>query len=148
MNNNTLLALLLGLHHLEGELTSETKSSLKRLVGLFEIDDDWEDIQKQLDSILANNAALNQAYQTAQKSLEAVNSDILSDLLPNQDELNQIIPSTGERGYFPGQDDGKSNEILNIGKIVANDEKPVEIAKELLQRLAEFLKRKPESNQS
>ena len=149
MNNNTLLALLLGLHHLDGELTVETKSSFKRLVGLFQMDDDWEDIQKQLDSLLEKNTVFKQGYQTAKESLKAVDSDILADLLPNQNEINQLMPYTGERGYTPGDPNDKNHEILNISIVIASHEKPVETAKKLLQPIDDYLKRKPEpKNQS
>ena len=139
MNTNILLALLLGLQ--EVELTPETKSSLKQLSRLIKFKSDWEDIQEQLDTILANNVALNQNYQVAKGALDALDSQTIWGLLPTKDEIKQtIFLGDGERGYHPGEYDGKDNyEIGNDLIMIINQEEPAEVSKTLLQRLRDSL---------
>jgi len=133
MDTNTLLAFLLALSNPEVDINN-TKSLLKQLGNtLYSNPDDWEAIKKKLDIILEGNAALNQAYQAARATLEAVEGDIPPDL------LRSGIP---RRGYSPGKPDNNSNEIINIAVVVLSHEQPAEISKTLLQRLRDFLKLK------
>ncbi len=142
MNTNTLLALLLGLQNAEPEFTEDTKSSLRQLGRLIQFDSDWEDIQEQLDTLLENNTALNQAYQAAKAALDMLERNLLRELLPTQAELELATSAEDDRGYIPGKDDGESNEIINMMMLVINHDEPVKISKTLLQRLTEFLKLK------
>jgi len=148
MNNKTLLAFLLALQE------TETNPAWEDLCDKWEIlslksqitPKNWENLQSKLEAVLKNNAAMNQHYQAFNAQLEKV--QITSDLLPTLAELEAVKSDSREvdtLGYHPGKDDGESNEVPNImviAYVISSNKAPEKVAKTLLQRLSDWLKRK------
>ncbi len=132
---------LLALPNQQVDIT-QIKSSLKQLGNrLYNDAEEWEDIQEQLENLLENNAALNQAYQAAKTTLEALEGNIPPDLLPTPNELKEANFSNeiATRGYLPDKPDTDSDEIINLTVVVFTHDDLAEMSKTLLQRIREFL---------
>lgn len=134
---NTLLALLLALKNLKTPLSKDERNKLVDIgENLKEYSDDQYFIKKRLMAIVKANDTLNQLYQEAKVKLDALDGQIISDLLPTDAELEK-----DPRARFEGKPDKQSNEISHQTVKVLKTEKPEETAKELpfLERLSQFL---------
>ena len=145
--NNTLLALMLALQELETPLSEEQQSGLSEIAAQLALEPDaWEsDIQPILLSIIEDNANLHQFYQAAKSELDRLNGNIPTDLLPNQAELEEVVPGAAQtRGFDPEGDesDFQSNEINNMVIGILATSKPAETVKKLsrFEQLKKFLR--------
>ncbi len=148
MNSKTLLAFLLALRETETNPAWEDLCDKWEALSLKSqiTPKNWENLQSKLEAVLKNSAAMNQHYQAFQAQLE--NVQITSDLLPTLAELEAVKSDSREvdtLGYYPGKDDGENNEIntiLKIAYVISSNKAPEKVAKTLLQRLSDWLKRK------
>ncbi len=150
MNQKNLLAFYIALSSTDTNLVND--QDLKQLRNKLELlkqkseitSQAWENIQTKLTTILENHAPLQQLYQDTKAKLEAVN--ITADLLPTPTELAAAQPANrkvGTLGYHPGKlEEGKNNEIINIGFAILSNPEPQKTAQTLLQRLLDWLKNK------
>ncbi len=122
-----LLALMLALKNLKASLDEKTKDQLFEVGEQLELDpDDWEFIQEGLMAIIDANPDLSQPFQTALTQLDAADST-LPQLLPNEQELAEILSNNGElerRGVGSEKPDFESKEIINIAIGVLKDNNP------------------------
>lgn len=135
--NKTLLALSLALKDLEAPLSENEQQTFRDAANQLQLDSDhWEDYEPDLLQVIAANPNLNQLYQTAKSQLDALSSEIPSNLLPTQAEIEQVapIPNTRPQVRAPLQvspSDLKSNEITNMAIRVLATPNPVKTTKEL-----------------
>ena len=136
--NKVLLALLLALKDLEASSLSEDEGNAFRDAAYqLQLEpDNWEDYESDLLKVIQANPSLNQLYQTAKSQLDALSSEIPSNLLPTQAEIEQVapIPNTRPQVRAPLQvspSDLKSNEITNMAIRVLATPNPVKTTKEL-----------------
>jgi len=144
--NKTLLALVLALKDVEDISEAEQNAFQDAAAQLHLEPDNWPDYEADLLKVIQANPSLNQLYQTAKSQLNALNSNIYSNLLPNQAELEQVIttnPTPVERGFAPVIEDDKSHEINNMVIKVLTTSNPQEAAKKLsrLEQFQEFIKK-------
>ena len=146
--NNSLLALLLALTDLQTPLRENEKSVLAEVSEQLSADlDAWKPlIEPSLLSMIQANATLNQLYQTAVSQLEAVDGNIPHNLLPNESELEQALPTSHQivtRGFAPVSDaeDFESNEITNIAISILATNNPTESVRKLsrFEQIKQFL---------
>ena len=141
----TLLALLLALDKPELDLNSEEREALRNTAQQLLLDpDDWDFIKEGLMETIEANSILNSEYHDVLSKLQTV-GNIPSQTMPTQNELEAELPSEDEepesRGYFQGEDDEDSDEILNVTKNVLNRKEPEKTVKNLsfIKRLKDFL---------
>jgi hypothetical protein len=92
--NKTLLAVLLALKDLETPLSKEEQEAFRNTAEQLQMDSQsWEDYKLDFLTVIEANPTLNQLYQTALSQLNALSSNIPSDLLPTQAELEAVIPT-------------------------------------------------------
>jgi hypothetical protein len=138
----TLLALLLALKQLETPLSADEQAVLENVGKQLELDpDDWEYIKEGLVAIIEKNPSLDQLYQTAKAELEAIDGNIPPELLPTEQEQEAELLADENRepvtfGYFEGEPDRQSDEILNVSIKVLTKKDSAKTAKKL-----SFLKR-------
>jgi hypothetical protein len=147
----TLLALLLALDKPELDLNSEEREALRNTAQQLLLDpDDWDFIKKGLVGTIEANSILNSEYHDILSKLQTV-GNIPSQIMPTQKELEAELPPEDEepesRGYFEGEDDEDSDEILNVTKNVLNRKEPEKTVKNLsfIKRLKDFLPKKQNS---
>lgn len=147
----TLLALLLALDKPELNLNSEEREALRNTAQQLLIDpDDWDFIKEGLIGTIEANSILNSEYHDVLSKLQTV-GNIPSQTMPTQKELEAELPSEDEepdsRGYFEGEDDEDSDEILNVTINVLNRKEPEKTVKNLsfIKRLKDFLPKKQNS---
>ena len=141
----TLLALLLALDKPELDLNSEEREALRNTAQQLLLDpDDWDFIKEGLMETIEANSILNSEYHDVLSKLQTV-GNIPSQTMPTQNELEAELPSEDEepdsRGYFEGEDDEDSDEILNVTINVLNRKEPEKTVKNLsfIKRLKDFL---------
>ena len=146
----TLLALLIALEKLEISLSPQEKQALENIGQQLELDpDDWDSIfKKELMPVISANPALYKNYQTALVQLQEVKANIPSEQMPTQKELEAELTRDHQGyttfGYFEGEADQESDEILNITINVLTRKEPEKAAKKLsfLKRLQNWLSQK------
>jgi hypothetical protein len=147
MNNNTLLALLLGLYNCDVKLTDESKSLLRDLARAIHIKVEWNIIQTKLDRLLSDNQALEQAYQAAKERLDALSGNIPFNLLPTRKDLDKIRsyrPYSGkQRSEIPTEEpdkesDGPTNMVVEIAAC-EDPQEAIKSIKSFLQQLDDFI---------
>lgn len=143
--NKTLLALSLALKDLQSPLCErETKAFRDAAERLHLEPHNWEDYESDLLKVIQANPNLNQLYQATKSQLDALSSEIPSDLLPSQAELEQALPIPPEaatRGFVPVTNDDESNEINNMVISILATPNPPEVVKKLsfFKQLQRFL---------
>ncbi len=145
----TLLALLLALKQLETPLTADERAKLKTKGQQLAIDpDDWDYIQKGLMAVIQQNPSLDRLFQTAKMQLQAIDGNIPIELLPTRQEKEAELFVDDQRepvsrGYFEGEPDRESDEILNTAINVLTKEDSAKTAKKLsfLQRMQKYLQK-------
>lgn len=143
----TLLALLLALKQLETPLTTDEQAALKTAGQQLELDpDDWDYTKEGLMAVIENNPSLAQFYQTAKAKLDAIDGNIPLELLPTELEQEVELLADEKRepvtfGYFEGEPERESDEILNISINVLTKKDSAQTAKNLsfIKRIQEFL---------
>jgi hypothetical protein len=142
----TLLALLIALEQLQTPLTPHEKEALENTASQLYLDpDDWDFIKEGLITTIQANPTLYQNYQTALTQLQLVNANIPSEQLPTQKELETELTSDNKEpttfGYFEGEPDLESDEILNVTINVLTRQDPEQAAKKLsfIKRLQNWL---------
>lgn len=147
----TLLALLVALDKAELNLNSEEREALRNTAQQLLLDpDDWDFIKEGLMETIEANSILNSEYHDVLSKLQTV-GNIPSQTMPTQNELEAELPSEDEepdsRGYFEGEDDEDSDEILNVTINVLNRKEPEKTVKNLsfIKRLKDFLPKKQNS---
>lgn len=145
-NTKVLVALLLALKYLESPLTPDEKAALDTIGGQLELDPvgDWEFIQKGLIAIIGTNASLKELYQIAITQLDGVDGNIPPECLPTAKELERELSQESYlevRGYFKGNADIKSDEILNATVVILRGDNPTTEAKKLsfIEKIQKFL---------
>ena len=146
----TLLALLIALEKLEISLSQQEKQALENTARQLYLDpDDWDSILKEgLMPVISANPALYQNYQTALVLLQTVKANIPSEQMPTQKELEAELTPENQGyttfGYFEGEPDQESDEILNVTINVLTRKDPEKAAKKLsfLKRLQNWLSQK------
>ena len=145
----TLLALLLALKQLETPLTADERAKLKTKGQQLAIDpDDWDYIQEGLMAIVEQNPSLDRLFQTAKMQLQAIDGNIPIELLPTRQEKEAELFVDDKRdpvpfGYFEGEPDRESDEILTTAINVLTKEDSAKTAKKLsfLQRMQNYLQK-------
>lgn len=145
----TLLALLLALKQLETPLTADERAKLKTKGQQLAIDpDDWDYIQEGLMAIVEQNPSLDRLFQTAKMQLQAIDGNIPIELLPTRQEKEAELFVDDKRepvsfGYFEGEPDRESDEILSTAINVLTKEDSAKTAKKLsfLQRMQNYLQK-------
>ena len=147
----TLLALLVALDKAELNLNSEEREALRNTAQQLLLDpDDWDFIKEGLVGTIEANSLLNSEYNDILSKLQTV-GNIPSQTMPTQKELEAELPSEDEepesRGYFEGEADKDSDEILNVTINVLNRKEPEKTVKNLsfIKRLKDFLPKKQNS---
>jgi hypothetical protein len=142
----TLLALLIALEKLQSPLTPDEKEALETTASQLYLDpDDWDFIKEGLIATIEANPALYQNYQTALVQLLSVNGNIPQEQMPTQKEIETELTSDNKEpttfGYFEGEPDRESDEILNVTINVLTRKEPDKAAKNLsfLKRLQNWL---------
>ena len=148
----TLLALLIALEQLPTPLASDEKEALETTASQLYLDpDDWDFIKEGLIASIESNPALYQNYQTALTQLQSVSGNIPSEQMPTQKELETELISDNNQpttfGYFEGEADRESDEILNVTINVLTRKDPDKAAKKLtfLKRLQNWLPKQQNS---
>lgn len=145
----TLLALLLALKQLETPLTADERAKLKTKGQQLAIDpDDWDYIQEGLMAVIQQNPSLDRLFQTAKMQLQAIDGNIPIELLPTRQEKEAELFVDDKRepvsfGYFEGEPDRESDEILSTAINVLTKEDSAKTAKKLsfLQRMQKYLQK-------
>jgi hypothetical protein len=145
----TLLALLLALKQLETPLTADERAKLKTKGQQLAIDpDNWDYIQEGLMAIVEQNPSLDRLFQTAKMQLQAIDGNIPIELLPTPQEKEAELFVDDKRepvsfGYFEGEPDRESDEILTTAINVLTKEDSAKTAKKLsfLQRMQKYLQK-------
>jgi len=145
----TLLALLLALKQLETPLTADERAKLKTKGQQLALDpDDWDYIQEGLMAIVEQNPSLDRLFQTAKMQLQAIDGNIPIELLPTRQEKEAELFVDDKRepvsfGYFEGEPDRESDEILTTAINVLTKEDSAKTAKKLsfLQRMQNYLQK-------
>lgn len=141
----TLLALLVTLDKPELSLNSEEREALRNTAQQLLLDpDDWDFIKEGLMGTIEASSILNSEYHDVLSQLQKV-GNIPSQTMPTQKELETELASEDEepesRGYFEGEDDEDSDEILNVSINVLNRKEPEKTVNNLsfIKRLKGFL---------
>jgi len=142
----TLLALLIALEQLQTPLAPDEKEALETTASQLYLDpDDWDFIKEGLMATIEASPTLYQHYQTALAQLQEVNGNIPSEQMPIQKELETELACENREpttfGYFEGEPDRESDEILNVTIDVLSRKDPDKAAKKLsfLKRLQNWL---------
>jgi hypothetical protein len=142
----TLLALLIALEQLQTPLTPHEKEALENTASQLYLDPyDWDFIKEGLIATIQANPTLYQNYQTALTQLQSASANIPSEQMPTQKELETELTSDNKEpttfGYFEGEPDRESDEILNVTINVLTRQDPEQAAKRLsfLKRLQNWL---------
>lgn len=139
--DKTLLAFLLALYRLEGELTMVEVADLQENVGrLLELRPDKEKaIIEEINTILEKNPALNQLYQEAMTKVASLEGEQLYQWLPQKNLLQQQLGITEiDRGYTPqGKPNQQTSEVVNLSRMVMTRDRPDKSVKQI-QALAEY----------
>lgn len=149
--NKTLLALSLALKDLQAPLSGDEQAAFRNAAEQLKFEpDSWQDYEQDLLKVIQANSTLNQLYQAASSQLDALSSEIPSNLLPTQAELEQALPNTTKvvtRGFAPVNDDYETNEINNIVINILTTSNPPETVKKLsrFEQLQQFLQQSVKS---
>lgn len=139
--DKTLLAFLLALYRLEGELTMVEVADLQENVGrLLELRPDKEKaIIEEINTILEKNPGLNQLYQEAMTKVASLEGEQLYQWLPQKNLLQQQLGITEiDRGYTPqGKPNQRTSEVVNLSRMVMTRDRPDKSVKQI-QALAEY----------
>jgi hypothetical protein len=139
--DKTLLAFLLALYRLDGELTKVEVADLQTNLGtLLELRPDKEKaIIEEVNTILEKNTGLNQLYQEALTKVASLEGEQLSQWLPPKILLQQQLGITEiDRGYLPqGRPNQRTSEVVNLSRMVMTRDRPDKSVKQI-QALAEY----------
>ena len=139
--DKTLLAFLLALYRLDGELTKVEVADLQTNLGtLLELRPDKEKaIIEEVNTILEKNPGLNQLYQEAMTKVASLEGEQLSQWLPPKILLQQQLGITEiDRGYLPqGRPNQRTSEVVNLSRMVMTCDRPDKSVKQI-QALAEY----------
>jgi hypothetical protein len=139
--DKTLLAFLLALYRLDGELTKVEVADLQSNLGtLLELRPDKEKaIIEEVNTILETNPGLNQLYQEALTKVASLEGEQLSQWLPPKNLLQQQLGITEiDRGYLPqGKPNQRTSEVVNLSRMVMTRDRPDKSVKQI-QALAEY----------
>jgi hypothetical protein len=143
----TLLALLIALEQLQSPLAPDEKEALETTASqLYRLDpNDWDFIKEGLIATIEGNATLYQNYQTALVQLQSLEGNIPLEQMPTQEELETELARENKEpitfGYFEGEPDRESDEILNVTINILTRKDPDKAAKKLsfLKRLQNWL---------
>lgn len=139
--DKTLLAFLLALYRLDGELTKVEVADLQSNLGsLLELRPDKEKaIIQEVNTILEKNPGLNQVYQEALTKVASLEGEQLSQWLPPKILLQQQLGITEiDRGYLPqGRPNQRTSEVVNLSRMVMTRDRPDKSVKQI-QALAEY----------
>jgi hypothetical protein len=139
--DKTLLAFLLALYRLDGELTKVEVADLQSNLGtLLELRPDKEKaIIEEVNTILETNPGLNQLYQEAMTKVASLEGEQLSQWLPPKILLQQQLGITEiDRGYLPqGKPNQRTSEVVNLSRMVMTRDRPDKSVKQI-QALAEY----------
>jgi hypothetical protein len=139
--DKTLLAFLLALYRLDGELTKVEVADLQSNLGtLLELRPDKEKaIIEEVNTILETNPGLNQLYQEAMTKVASLEGEQLSQWLPPKNLLQQQLGITEiDRGYLPqGKPNQRTSEVVNLSRMVMTRDRPDKSVKQI-QALAEY----------
>lgn len=146
-SKTTLLALLLALKQLETPLSADEQAVLENVGKQLKLDpDDWEYIKEDLMAVIEKNPSLDRHYQAAKVQLVAIDCKIPRELLPTQQEQEAEWLTDKKRepvtfGYFEGEPERESDEILNVSINVLTKKDSDQTAKKLsfLKRIQKFL---------
>ncbi|MBW4495956.1 MAG: hypothetical protein KME26_23340 [Oscillatoria princeps RMCB-10] len=127
--SDTLVALFLALSHPSISLSKFEKERLFEVGEQLELDpDEWEFISEGLMATITNNPTLDRVFQAELAKLAALPMDMKQQLVPTEKELAQVLSSGNKiekRGYFDGEADSESRELLNVARKVLKEEDPV-----------------------
>ena len=147
-NRNTFLSFLLALNEFSDSLTFQEQDTLKEVGKQLNTQPKaWEKyIQPLFLKTIESNPKLNKFYQIYKKKLDTV--DIPVDLLPKDNEINQLIPATsnlqsrGFRSNAPATD--YQQQLNNIVTVVCESDKSEDVVKKInsLDKLKQFISRK------
>ncbi|KPQ31428.1 MAG: hypothetical protein HLUCCO16_21890 [Phormidium sp. OSCR] len=135
--DKTLLAFLLALYRLEGELTKVEVADLQNNVGtLLELRPDKEKaILQEVQTMLEKNSELNQLYQEAMTKVASLEGEQLSQWLPPNNRLQQQLGIQEiDRGYVPeGKATQQTNEVVNLSRMVMRRDRPEKDVKKIAE---------------
>jgi hypothetical protein len=139
--DKTLLAFLLALYRLEGELTKVEVADLQSNLGtLLELRPDKEKaIIQEVNTILEKNPGLNQLYQEAMTKVASLEAEQLYHRLPPKNLLEQQLGITQTpKGYLPqGRPNQRTSEVVNLSRMVMTRDRPDKSVKQI-ESLAEY----------
>ena len=151
-NSNVIIwSFLLALSDFPNSLTAEEQNAFKEVGKQFKTTPKaWEKhIQPKLLKTIANNPQLNKSYQFYKKQLATKNipKDLLPTLLPNHQEISELIPDTSNlQARGPGFEDNApvtdfQQQLNNVVIVVCESNKSEEVAKKIssLDKLKQFL---------
>jgi len=149
--NHTILAYLLALKDFPNPLDETERSNLKKVWEEYKIQPkNWDDyIEPDFVKIIQGNSLLNQFYQQYKNALDNL-GEIPDDLLPTQDEINQLVKKDKETdeetvGYKGFEDNSLppdvNKHIENAFIVFGQSETPEEAVKKLssIGKLKQFL---------
>ena len=146
-SNTSSWSFLLALSDLPESLTPEEQNALIEIgKQLKTTPKAWEKyIQPKLIKIIENNPQLNKSYQFYQRQLAA--KDIPENLLPNNQELSQLIPNTSNlqaRGHGFGDKTSATDfqqQLNNVVIVVCESNKSEDVVKKIssLDKLKKFI---------
>lgn len=120
--SDTLIALFLALSDSSISLSQFEKDRLYEVGEQLELDpDDWEFISEGLMAIITSNQTLNQVFSSELAKLSVMPPSMKQQLLPTENEMAQVFYSESRierRGYFEGEEDSASKELLNLTRKV------------------------------
>ncbi|AUB44291.1 hypothetical protein COO91_10514 (plasmid) [Nostoc flagelliforme CCNUN1] len=137
----TLLALLIALEQLETPLGPQEKQALENTAQQLYLDpDDWDFIKEGLMAVVEANPKLSHNYCAALAQLQMIKGNIPSEQMFTQEEVETELPRENKEpttfGFFEGEPDRESDEILNLTIDVLTRKEPEKAVKNL-----SFLKR-------
>lgn len=142
----TLLALLIALEQLETPLGLQEKQALENTAQQLYLDpDDWDFIKEGLMAVVEANPTLSHNYHIALTQLQIVKGNIPPEQMPTLKELETELPYENKEpttfGYFEGEPDRETDEILNLAIDVLTRKEPEKAVKNLsfLKRLQSWL---------
>ncbi|MGL4499859.1 MAG: hypothetical protein ACRCU2_12410 [Planktothrix sp.] len=149
---DTLIALFLALSESSISLSQFEKDRLYEVGEQLELDpDDWEFISAGLMAVITSNQTLNQVFKLVLAKLSAMPSTRKQELLPTENEIAQIFYSERtieRRGYFEGEENLVSKEILNVAPKLLQADDPAAKIKNLnwIDRINKLLPSNSRSN--
>jgi hypothetical protein len=148
--SNTILAYLLALRDFPDVLNDQEKASLEAIAKSLKTQPKaWKDLEPNLIQTIAGNQQLHQSYQAYKEQLDQA-EEIPQDLLPNEEEINQIksnsflfrVKEIIFRGMIPESPaSGYEQQLNNVVIVINSSANPQEAVKQLssLDKITQFL---------